>query len=97
VSVLSRRSFLRSGSVTMVAAGVMAAVPGLSSLLAASPADTAAVDGAVTDAVEAPSLDSALVAHVRDLQTGEIAVYHGTQEFIFHDPAMAARLFYATR
>lgn len=80
-----------------MAAGVVSAVPGLSSLLAVSGTEATAVDGVGTTAVESMSLDSQLVAHVRDLGTGEIAVYHGTTEFTFHDPAMAARMFQATR
>jgi hypothetical protein len=97
MSLLSRRSFLRNGSVTVVAAGVVTAIPGLSSLLTASAADVPALDGTVTNVVEDPSLGSELVAHVRDLATGEIAVYHGTEEFTFHDREMAARLFRASR
>jgi len=80
-----------------MAAGAVSAVPGLSTLFAASAAEAPAVDDAATSAVDNPSLDSQLVAHVRDLGTGEIAVYHGTEEFTFHDPEMAARLFLATR
>ena len=38
-----------------------------------------------------------LVAHVRDLATGEIGLFSGTREIVFHDPALAARLFHATR
>jgi hypothetical protein len=97
MSLVSRRSFLRGGSLTVMAAGVVSAVPGLSSLLAGGAADAPVVDTAATSVVDNPTLDSQLVAHVRDLGTGEIAVYHGTEEFTFHDPAMAARLFQASR
>jgi hypothetical protein len=38
-----------------------------------------------------------LVAHVRDLATGEIGLFSGTDEIVFHDPNLAARLFNATR
>lgn len=98
ISALSRRSFLRGGSLTVVAAGVVSAVPGLSSLLATTASEAPAIESSTASVAEdSPSLDSELVAHVRDAGTGEIAVYHGTQEFIFHDPAMAARLVQAVR
>jgi hypothetical protein len=38
-----------------------------------------------------------LVAHVRDIATGEIGLFSGTHEVVFHDPALAARLFHASR
>jgi hypothetical protein len=41
-------------------------------------------------------MDEPLVAHVRDLATGEIGLFSGTREIVFHDPSLAARLFRAT-
>ncbi len=41
------------------------------------------------------SLDGPLVAHVKDLSTGEIGVYMGTSEVTFRDPHLAARLYRA--
>jgi hypothetical protein len=38
-----------------------------------------------------------LVAHVSDLATGEISVFSGTQEVVFHDQNLAHRLFNASR
>ncbi len=38
-----------------------------------------------------------LVAHVRDLSTGEIGIFNGTREVVFKDPQLAARLFHAAR
>jgi len=80
-----------------MAAGVVSAIPGLSSLLTTTAADAPAVDDAAAGVVDQASLGSELVAHVRDFGTGEIAVFHGTEEFVFHDPGMAAQLFRATR
>ena len=37
-----------------------------------------------------------IIAHLRDAATGEIAVFSGSQEFILHDPGLAARLVVAT-
>ena len=39
------------------------------------------------------SLDGPLVAHVKDLSTGEIGVYMGTSEVTFRDPHLAAKLY----
>ena len=38
-----------------------------------------------------------LVAHVRDLSTGEIGIFNGTREVVFNDPQLAARLFRAAQ
>lgn len=97
MSAVSRRSFLRGGSLTVMAAGVVSAVPGLSSLLTTAATDAPSADGAAAGVVDGSSLGSELVAHVRDFGSGEIAVYHGTEEFVFHDLGMAAQLFRATR
>ena len=90
-----RRVFLTRGSIAVAAAGVATAMPGLASGLVAAeqeaPEASAAVEG------EAPTMTEPLVAHVRDLATGEIGLFSGTQEVVFHDPALAARLFHATR
>jgi hypothetical protein len=37
-----------------------------------------------------------LVAHVRDLASGEIGLYSGTREVTFHDTGLANRLFNAS-
>ena len=42
------------------------------------------------------SLDGPLVAHVKDLSTGEIGVYMGTSEVIVRDPQLAAMLYRTT-
>ena len=41
------------------------------------------------------SLDGPLVAHVKNLSTGEIGVYMGTSEVTFRDPHLAAKLYRA--
>lgn len=90
-----RRVFLTRGSIAVAAAGVATAMPGLASGLVAAeeeaPEAVAVVDG------EAATMTEPLVAHVRDLATGEIGLFSGTQEIVFHDPSLAARLFNATR
>jgi hypothetical protein len=92
-----RRVFLTRGSVAVAAAGVVAAVPSLATGLIAVEEESPAAESALADAGEAITMDQPLVAHVRDLATGEIGLFSGTQEIVFHDPALAARLFRATR
>jgi hypothetical protein len=97
VSDFSRRSFLKGGSAAVVAAGALSAIPGLPAVLGVvetqGPADVGAADAAIADA-EASStvLSEPLVAHIRDLGTGEIGLFSGTREIILHDPQLAARL-----
>ncbi len=77
----------------------MSQVPFLSGLVGASEAEApAAADGAAAATDEgAASLSEPLVAHIRDLSTGEIGIFNGTREIIVNDPQMAARLFQAAR
>ena len=80
---LSRRRMLR-GAMAVGAAGVIGAV---------------AVEGfttsssAATDAKSAPAGPSQpLVAHVRDVSTGDVELFVGTRLVRFRDPQLAARL-----
>jgi hypothetical protein len=95
---ISRRRFIHRGTLTAAAVGVVTSVPGWSGLLtssvAAAPAaeeDVGQVDGDV-GAVAPP-----LLAHVKDLSTGEISVFQGEREVIIRDAAVANRLFSAAR
>jgi hypothetical protein len=90
-----RRVFLTRGSIAVAAAGVMTAVPGFASGLVA--AEEEAPEAAAAFEGEAAVMTEPLVAHVRDLATGEIGLFSGTEEIVFHDPSLAARLFHATR
>jgi hypothetical protein len=103
---LSRRLFLRNSSLAVAGAGVMSQLPFLSGLVGAGEADApAAADAATagTDAATAgtdtgaASLTEPLVAHVRDLSTGEIGIFNGTREVVFNDPQLAARLYRAAQ
>jgi hypothetical protein len=95
MKAFERRVFLTRGSVAVAAAGVVAAVPGFASGLVAAE-EEAPEAGAVLEG-EAATMTEPLVAHVRDLTTGEIGLFSGTQEVVFHDPGLAVRLFNATR
>jgi len=92
---LSRRSFITRGSVAVAAAGMVASVPGLSSALAIGGSEAPAAEPAVAD-VAAGTMTEPIVAHVRDLATGEISVFSGTQEVVLRDPSLAHRLFNAS-
>ncbi len=96
---VSRRSFLRNSGLAVAAAGVMSQVPLLGNFVTAGEADVPAATDAATGAAGegTASLTGPLVAHVRDLSTGEIGIFNGTREVIYHDPQLAARLFRAAR
>jgi hypothetical protein len=88
---LSRRSMLRG------AAGAGAAGLALTTL-AVSPALAASQSGADTETVPDHVADGeAVVAHVRDVRSGEIDVYRGTSHVRVLDRALAARLARASR
>jgi hypothetical protein len=90
-----RRVFLTRGSMAIAAAGVVTSVPGLASGLVA--ADQEAPEAASVVDGETAAMTEPLVAHVRDLATGEIGLFSGTREVVFNDPSLAARLFHASR
>ena len=100
---LSRRAFLTKGSVAAATAGLLASAPAtaLPGFLAGagSEADGALVDDGVAAAGGelGGELEGTVVAHVRDLSTGEISIYSGTQETVIRDPGIAARLARAGR
>jgi hypothetical protein len=74
---LSRRTFIGGA-----AAGVaVAAVPGL-----ASAAPQTLDDG------DAPDLGGPLIARIRDVRTGELTLYVGTDEISYTDRSLARRL-----
>ena len=92
---VSRRGLLRNGSLAVVGVGLVGAVPAFSSGLAPqAPNASAAVSSPAIAALPAgASLDGPLVAHVKNLSTGEIGVYMGTSEVTFRDPQLAAKLY----
>ncbi len=90
---VSRRGFIKTTTVAAAAAGAVAALPG-------------AVAGASTEDSEAPAaarmpagaeLNETVVAHLRDLHNGQIAVFAGDREITITDKRLAALLFNATR
>jgi hypothetical protein len=101
MSEFSRRVFLKGGTAAIVAAGAISAVPGLPALVGAAdaqgPADVGAAESAVADTGPVGSLSEPVVAHIRDLASGEIGIFSGTDEITVHDPGLAASILRALR
>jgi hypothetical protein len=98
MSELSRRAFLIRSSVGAAAIAVGSALPGLPGLLSEAEGEAPAADDAATSAVsEAPSMTQPLIAHITDLQSGEMSLYMGEREFTVNDPGLASRLFGAAK
>jgi hypothetical protein len=101
MSEVSRRLFLKGGSAAIVAAGAISAIPGLPALVGVAdtqgPADVGAAEAAVTDAESSSAMTEPLIAHIRDLSTGEIGLFSGTREITVLNPQLAASLFKAMR
>jgi len=91
----SRRVFLRRGTVTGAMVALAGSFPALSGLVTTAASDTPAVEpeaAALEGDAGVSSLAGPLVAHVRDIGTGEISLFQGEREVIFRDPAIARRL-----
>jgi hypothetical protein len=81
---LTRRGFIKQTSAGAAALGALSAVPRLA---------IAPISSELPEAdLPAAALPGPLVAHVRDVATGEIALLHGTKEIIIHDHALVAKL-----
>jgi hypothetical protein len=102
-SRFTRRIFLWRGSVAAGVAGAVATVPGLPALLATdAPEASTAADAAAPEAAsllpgEAATFSEPLVAHIRDLATGEIDLYIGDQQIAYVNRGIATQLFRATK
>jgi hypothetical protein len=95
---LSRRTFLIRGSVGAAAVAAGTALPGLSSFLTTAETEAPAADEAATSAAaDAPSMTEPFIAHINDLQTGQMSLYVGEREFTINDPGLASRLFGAAK
>lgn len=92
---IDRRAFLRRGSAAVATAGVVVAMPTvvLPEVISALEGQAPALEStASATASEVASVTEPIVAHIRDLATGEIGILTGTREVILRDPQMAARL-----
>ena len=81
---LTRRGFLTKTSIGAAAVGAMLAVPRLTNGTSAEAAQEFALSG--------HELAGPVVAHVRNIKTGEIAVMVGTREIVFRDRQFVKRL-----
>ena len=96
MNAFTRRVFLTRSSMAVAAAGAVTAIPGLSSVLTAAETEGAASEAVITDEAAA-SMTEPLVAHVRDLASGEIGLFSGEREVVFHNSGLARQLFNASR
>ena len=90
---VSRRGFIKTTTVAAAAAGAIAAMP-------AATAGASTEDARHLRATRAPDgaqLNETVVAHLRDLHHGKIAVFAGDREIAITDKRLAALLFNATR
>jgi hypothetical protein len=97
-NALSRRSFLRNGTLGAATLGVIASVPGLSGLASWASSEAPMVSGAANGAEsDLPELSSPIVAHVTDAVTGDLSLYLGEREIAYRDPTLVQHLIRATR
>jgi hypothetical protein len=85
---LTRRGFIKQTSVSVATIGVLAAAP----LVAVSEAPDLAATDLAAEETSVAELAGPVIAHVRDLATGEISLMSGTQEIIYRDPELVMRL-----
>jgi hypothetical protein len=84
---VTRRKFLQQTTLGAATVGAAVAIPGLTQV-----AEAASVPELHMGAVSGP-----MVAHIRNISTGEIAIMVGTREIIVHDRRLVARLVKAAR
>ena len=89
----SRRSVLH-GAAGLAGAGLAATV--MAGTLAA-PASASAAPRTHPGRAARVSSDEPVIVHVRDVRSGEMDVFAGTEQFRLHDPGLAARLAQAAR
>ena len=95
---LSRRNFLRRGTFTAAAVAVAGSVPGLSTLVAGTPANAPTVEAGVDDVGDdAGALSEPLIAQVKDVTTGEMSLFQGEREVVVRIPELARSLLSAAR
>jgi len=95
---LTRRGFLAGTAAGVAAAGVAVVLPG-GAASAATRAGALAGGGLLPSMAETAdeSLGEPVIAHIRDLSSGEIVLFRGENETIVHDRRLASRLASASR
>jgi hypothetical protein len=84
---LARRGFLKQTSVSVATLGMLATVPSL-----ATASDMPEVAETSLSELSTAIMNEPVVAHVRDLASGEISLLVGTQEIVYRDPDLVMRL-----
>ena len=94
----SRRTFMRTGAIGAVAAGMISAIPGLSGLLGGASAAAPELSGVASEAeTAAPGMSGPIIAHVTDAATGDLNLYFGEREVAWRDPVLVQHLLRAAR
>jgi hypothetical protein len=97
-SGLSRRTFLRRGTLTAAAVGVVGSIPGLPGLLLGGSSEAPALETGAGEAESgAAGLSEPLVAHVSDVENGQISLFQGEREIVVRSPALVRQLYLAAR
>jgi len=98
VEPINRRAFIARSGAIAAAAGAAVLIPGQIAGAASRVSNGAGAKSVPMTSVMTSSKEPAapIIAHLRNPATGEISVYSGSEEFILHDPALAARLVIAT-
>jgi hypothetical protein len=96
VEQVNRRTFMKQATAAVGVAGAAAVMPGMPRILSTGGA-LAAIPSQPSGVAEGTKLDQPIVAHVADLQTGEIHLYFGTRRVTHHDRGLAAQIYKATK
>jgi hypothetical protein len=102
MATFNRRTFLIRGSGVIAAAGAATALPAFLPILAGADAaepkaaTSPKLAGSATDSDSGPMTEP-LVAHIRDLSTGEIGLFSGDREIVIHNRQLARTLHSASR
>jgi hypothetical protein len=92
VEPVSRRAFITRTSAVAAAAGAAVTIPGV-----AAGASERGEREREMDLPHDAELDETVVAHLRDLRNGKVAVFAGDREIIVKDKRLAALLYKVTR
>ncbi|MGI9034178.1 MAG: twin-arginine translocation signal domain-containing protein [Acidimicrobiales bacterium] len=87
---LSRRSFLGQASLGAAVAGAVAAAPNL--VKGSRSSTTAVAPPAPIDLGALPATEGPIVAHVRDVASGQVVLMMGTSEVVYQDHNLARTL-----
>jgi hypothetical protein len=80
---LTRRGFFKQTTASAATIGVLAAAPSLAAVVENSAPETE---------LSAATLTEPMLAHVRDVATGEVSLMVGEREIIYRDPQLVMRL-----